>query len=108
MLTVQRPDSGVCSQDEEERASTSAAPEASNGAVQPDMVTRPPGPDSGDGDATIEMLEHFLRDEEMQKLLYQYLPEPMRNKETFDWMLQNPEYRAQLEGMLKQQVGFTR
>ena len=103
---MQRPNSGFCSQDEEERASTSVAPGASNGAVQPDMVTRPPGADGGDGDATIEMLEHFLRDEEMQKLLYQYLPEPMRNKETFDWMLQNPEYRAQLEGMLKQQVGF--
>ena len=39
-----------------------------------------------------------------QKLLYPYLPEPMRNAETFEWMLNNPEYRAQLETMLQQQV----
>ena len=28
----------------------------------------------------------------------------MRNPETFEWMLNNPEYRAQLEAMLQQQV----
>ncbi|KAI7836497.1 hypothetical protein COHA_009645 [Chlorella ohadii] len=39
-----------------------------------------------------------------QKMLYPYLPEPMRNPETFEWMLSNPEYRTQLEGMLQQQV----
>ena len=37
-------------------------------------------------------------------MLYQHLPEPMRNKETFDWMLSNPEYRKQLAQTLKAQV----
>ena len=50
------------------------------------------------------MLETFLKDPQMQELLYQYLPENMRNKETFEWMLKNPEYRSQLETMLQQQV----
>ena len=43
----------------------------------------------------------------MQKLLYPYLPEGMRNPETFDWMMNNPEYRAQLEEMLSKQVSWT-
>ena len=47
----------------------------------------------------------MLRNPEMQKMLYPYLPEPMRNPETFEWMLNSPEYRAQLEGMLSQQMG---
>jgi hypothetical protein len=37
-------------------------------------------------------------------MLYQHLPEPMRNKETFNWMLSNPEYRKQLAVNLKQQA----
>lgn len=52
----------------------------------------------------MEMLEQFMQDPNMQQLLYQYLPEPMRNKETFDWMLKNPEYRAQLQSMIKAQA----
>lgn len=40
----------------------------------------------------------------MLQLLYKYLPEPMRNPQTFEWMLSNPEYRKQLEGMMQQQV----
>ena len=44
-------------------------------------------------------------DENLQKMLYPYLPEPMRNPETFKWMLSNPEYRQQLETMMEQQVG---
>jgi len=47
----------------------------------------------------------MLKNPEMQKMLYPYLPEPMRNPETFEWMLNSPEYRAQLEGMLNQQMG---
>lgn len=43
-------------------------------------------------------------DENLQKMLYPYLPEPMRNPETFKWMLGNPEYRKQLETMMAQQV----
>jgi STI1 domain len=55
----------------------------------------------GDTSGMLDM----LRNPEMQKMLYPYLPEPMRNPETFEWMLNNPEYRAQLEGMLSQQMG---
>lgn len=43
----------------------------------------------------------------MQKLLYPYLPEGMRNPDTFYWMMNNPEYRAQLEEMLNKQVSWT-
>jgi len=40
----------------------------------------------------------------LQEMLYQHLPEPMRNKETFNWMLSNPEYRKQLAQTLKAQA----
>ncbi len=43
-------------------------------------------------------------DENLQKMLYPYLPEPMRNPETFKWMLSDPHYRQQLETMMAQQV----
>jgi hypothetical protein len=56
------------------------------------------------GESASSMLD-MLRNPEMQKMLYPYLPEPMRNPETFEWMLNSPEYRAQLEGMLNQQMG---
>lgn len=52
----------------------------------------------------MKMLERMMNDENMQKMLYPYLPEPMRNPETFKWMLDNPEYRAQLEHMVSQQA----
>ncbi len=42
----------------------------------------------------------------MQKLLYPYLPEGMRNPQTFEWMMSNPEYRTQLEQMMEKQVSF--
>lgn len=45
-----------------------------------------------------------VQDPKMQEMLYPYLPEGMRNPHTFEWMLSNPEYRAQLEGMLESQV----
>ena len=44
----------------------------------------------------------------MQKMLYPYLPEGMRNPQTFEWMMSNPEYRSQLEQMLEKQVCFIR
>ena len=34
----------------------------------------------------------------MLEMMYPYLPEPMRNKETFKWMLSNPAYRKQARG----------
>lgn len=47
-----------------------------------------------------------MRDEKMQETMYQYLPENMRNKETFDWMLSNPEFRGQLQTMLEKQASM--
>lgn len=38
----------------------------------------------------------------MQKTLYPYLPEPMRNPETMEWMLSQPQYRQQMEQMMNQ------
>ncbi len=42
----------------------------------------------------------------MQKMIYPYLPEGMRNPQTFEWMLQNPATRAQLETMLSSGAGM--
>jgi hypothetical protein len=53
---------------------------------------------------TADLMDQFFKDPNMQQLLYKYLPEPMRNPETFEWMLSNPEYRKQLEAMMEQQV----
>ncbi len=50
------------------------------------------------------MMEQMLRDPSMQKMLYPYLPEPMRNPESIDWMLNNPEVRKQMEQVFAQQV----
>ena len=51
-------------------------------------------------------MEAMMRDPSMQKLIYPYLPEGMRNPQTFEWMLKNPATRSQLEGLLKQNGGF--
>lgn len=50
------------------------------------------------------MMEKMLRDPNMQKMLYPYLPEPMRNPESIEWMLNNPEVRKQMEGVFAQSV----
>jgi hypothetical protein len=67
----------------------------------------PPPPSTADAtaDSSAGSMLDMLKNPEMQKMLYPYLPEPMRNPETFEWMLNSPEYRAQLEGMLSQQMG---
>lgn len=51
-----------------------------------------------------DALDKLFRDPAVQEMLYQHLPETMRNKETFEWMLNNPEYRKQLQDVLKKQV----
>jgi Glu-tRNA(Gln) amidotransferase subunit E-like FAD-binding protein len=38
----------------------------------------------------------------MQKMLYPYLPEPMRNPDSIEWMLNNPEVRKQMESVFAQ------
>lgn len=50
------------------------------------------------------MMESLLRDPKMQEAMYQYLPENMRNKETFEWMMSNPQYREQLKEMMSKQA----
>jgi hypothetical protein len=54
------------------------------------------------------MMEKMLRDPNMQKMLYPYLPEPMRNPESIEWMLNNPEVRKQMEGVFAQSVSTHR
>nr|XP_011457703.1 PREDICTED: protein TIC 40, chloroplastic-like isoform X2 [Fragaria vesca subsp. vesca] len=54
---------------------------------------------------SVEGLEKMLEDPTVQKMVYPYLPEEMRNLTTFKWMLQNPQYRQQLEDMLRNMTG---
>lgn len=54
---------------------------------------------------SVEALEKMLEDPTVQKMVYPYLPEEMRNPTTFKWMLQNPQYRQQLEDMLGNMTG---
>ncbi|GLT97303.1 hypothetical protein SLE2022_148760 [Rubroshorea leprosula] len=53
----------------------------------------------------VEALEKMMEDPTVQKMVYPYLPEEMRNPETFKWMLQNPQYRQQLQDMINSMGG---
>ena len=55
---------------------------------------------------SVDMLEMMMKDPNMQKMIYPYLPEGMRNPQTFEWMLQNPATRKQLETMLESGAGM--
>ncbi|GJP69112.1 hypothetical protein CLOP_g25738 [Closterium sp. NIES-67] len=54
---------------------------------------------------TVEALEKMLEDPMVQKMIFPYLPEEMRDPATFKWMMQSPMYRQQLEGMLDNMGG---
>jgi len=54
---------------------------------------------------TVEQLEKMMEDPTVQKMVYPYLPEEMRNPTTFKWMMQNPQYRQQLQDMLNSMGG---
>ncbi|GMY39130.1 protein TIC 40, chloroplastic-like isoform X2 [Fagus crenata] len=54
---------------------------------------------------SVEALEKMMEDPTVQKMVYPHLPEEMRNPDTFKWMLQNPQYRQQLEDMLNNMGG---
>ncbi|KAH9330539.1 hypothetical protein KI387_002647, partial [Taxus chinensis] len=54
---------------------------------------------------TVEALEKMMEDPSVQKMVYPYLPQEMQNPDTFKWMMQNPQYRQQLEEMLKNMSG---
>ena len=51
----------------------------------------------------MNMMETMLRNPEMQKMLYPYLPEPMRNPDSIEWMLNNPEVKKQMATMFETQ-----
>lgn len=74
---------------------TTGEKEAAAGASAP--------PPPMDGAFSSSMLD-MLKDENMQKMLYPYLPEPMRNPQTFEWMLNDPTMRKQLEEMMQGQM----
>ncbi|KAI8467314.1 MAG: hypothetical protein J3K34DRAFT_38776 [Monoraphidium minutum] len=59
-------------------------------------------PGEADVSQMTAMMEQMLRDPNMQKMLYPYLPEPMRNPDSIEWMLNTPEVRKQLEQTLAQ------
>ena len=82
-------------QDEEE-ASTSGA--GSNGA------SAAAGDGAGGGSMSADMLDMLFREPAMQEMIYKTLPEGMRNPETLEWIRNSPEYRAQLETIMKQQA----
>ncbi|XVE78643.1 hypothetical protein DITRI_Ditri13aG0163100 [Diplodiscus trichospermus] len=54
---------------------------------------------------SVDALEKMMEDPTVQKMVYPHLPEEMRNPETFKWMLQNPQYRQQLQDMLNNMGG---
>ncbi|KAG2703786.1 hypothetical protein I3760_06G153100 [Carya illinoinensis] len=54
---------------------------------------------------SVEALEKMMEDPTVQKIVYPHLPEELRNPETFKWMLQNPQYRQQLEEMINNMMG---
>ncbi|XP_073043637.1 protein TIC 40, chloroplastic-like isoform X2 [Primulina eburnea] len=54
---------------------------------------------------SVEALEKMMEDPTAQKMIFPYLPEEMRNPATFKWMLQNPQYRQQLQDMLNNMGG---
>lgn len=56
---------------------------------------------------SVEALEEMMEDPTVQKMVFPYLPEEMRNPATFKWMLKNPQYRQQLEEMLNNMSGNT-
>ncbi|XP_050385454.1 protein TIC 40, chloroplastic [Argentina anserina] len=58
-----------------------------------------------DSAPSVEALEKMLQDPIVQKMVYPHLPEEMRNPATFKWMLENPQYRQQLEDMLRSMSG---
>ncbi|PIA60365.1 hypothetical protein AQUCO_00300099v1 [Aquilegia coerulea] len=54
---------------------------------------------------SVEALEKMMEDPTVQNMVFPYLPEEMRDPTTFKWMLQNPQYRQQLEDMLNNMGG---
>ncbi|KAF0893178.1 hypothetical protein E2562_023201 [Oryza meyeriana var. granulata] len=54
---------------------------------------------------SVDTIEKMMEDPAVQNMVYPYLPEEMRNPDSFKWMLQNPMYRQQLQDMLNNMGG---
>jgi len=80
--------------------------DAATDATVVEATSTPSDSSSTDTRAMVaEMMDRVLTDPEAQKMLYPHLPEHMRSPETFKWMLENPEMKAQIQQMLEQQMG---
>ncbi|KAJ9527813.1 hypothetical protein QJQ45_000362 [Haematococcus lacustris] len=87
---------------------TSASPPPSNGSSSSSSSSssgagNANGSSTASGGVMTEMMEQMLRNPEMQKMLYPYLPEPMRNPASIEWMLNNPEVKKQMATLFEQQ-----
>ncbi|KAF3447568.1 hypothetical protein FNV43_RR12755 [Rhamnella rubrinervis] len=84
----------------QESSQNGAASKQGVGSSQEFQSTRKANPG-----LSVEALEKMMEDPTVQKMVYPYLPEEMRNPATFKWMLQNPQYRQQLDDMLNNMGG---
>ncbi|KAI3460670.1 hypothetical protein Pfo_017333 [Paulownia fortunei] len=85
----------------------SSQPVSQNGTAAKQGTGASEGPSTGKTTPllSVEALEKMMEDPTVQKMVYPYLPEEMRNPTTFKWMLQNPQYRQQLQDMLNNMGG---
>ncbi|XP_057833298.2 protein TIC 40, chloroplastic isoform X3 [Cryptomeria japonica] len=86
------------------------AAEEKSGAVEDkigaaEIKVEPKKPGNTGPNLTVEALEKMMEDPTVQKMVYPYLPPEMQNPDTFKWMMQNPQYRQQLEDMLNNMSG---
>ena len=79
------------------------APPSSNPFFDDAEDTAPAGAATDDvSEEDLQYMQDMIRNPEMQKLMYPYLPEFMRNPETFEMLLSNPQYKDQLKGIMLQ------
>ncbi|KAG6517137.1 hypothetical protein ZIOFF_020517 [Zingiber officinale] len=79
-----------------------------NGTVKQNASSSTEQPDyrqSSSSPLSVDALEKMMEDPTVQKMVYPYLPEEMRNPETFKWMMQNPQFRQQMQDMLNNMGG---
>ncbi|KAL0432132.1 UNVERIFIED_CONTAM: protein, chloroplastic [Sesamum latifolium] len=93
----------------------SSQPVSQNGTATKQGTGASEGPSTSKSSPllSVEALEKMMEDPTVQKMVYPYLPEEMRNPTTFKssnglyttGMLQNPQYRQQLQDMLNNMGG---
>ncbi|KZV57075.1 protein TIC 40, chloroplastic-like [Dorcoceras hygrometricum] len=90
-----------------ESTQTEPQPVSQNGSATKFETGTQEGFSTGKGNPllSVDALEKMMEDPTVQKMVYPYLPEEMRNPSTFKWMLQNPQYRQQLQDMLNNMGG---